>query len=199
MEFEQRDIQGELVEANVQKAWADVADVLYQKGVGPLTTEETRIWLAERGVIPMEWTLANDEVTAESSGEISGEQRSISRMVKRESFWAAAFASPFEPLIRSNHLGEVEYISSTGLEWIKKYRKHPMARSMATEYGWYNPTVARDIFGHSFTIPQLPVSRAAKILFENDQVTITQEDVDQAINEGADRIGDEYKDLVTAA
>lgn len=198
MEFEQRDIQGELIEANVQKAWADVADVLYQKGVGPLTTDETRIWLAERGVIPTEWTLAKDEITAESSGEISGEQRSISRMVNRSSMWAAAFASPFEPLIRANHLGEVEYISSTGLEWIRKYKKHPMARSMAAEYGWYNPTVVRDVFGHSFGVKQLTVSRAAKILFENDEVTITQEDVDKAINEGADRIGAEYKDLVSA-
>lgn len=199
MEFEQRDIQGEMVEANVQKAWADVADVLYQKGVGPLTVDETRIWLAERGVIPTEWTLAKDEITAESSGEISGELRSINRMVKRVGLWSAAFTSPFEPLIRMNDMEQVEYICSSGMEWIRKYKSHPMARAMAAEYGWKNPTVARDIFGRSFQMPQLTVSRAAKILFENDEVTITQADVNEAIDEGADRIGDEYRDLVMAA
>ncbi len=209
-QFEQRDIQGELVEATVKKAWADVGAVLFDKGQGPLTYDEVRVWLADAGVIPAEWASMTDEVTAESSGEVSGVQRSKNRRTvepasswaEKEFMWASAFASPDEPIIRCNHLGKTEYLFGTGYDFLHTHKHHKMARAMAYEYGAYNPLIARSLFGHSYQVLKpllLPVTRAAEILYDEDGVTITQEDVDQAIADGGERVGKEFEEIMTAS
>ena len=40
--------------------------------------------------------------------------------------------------------------------------------------------------------------RAAEVLYDKGDITITQDDVDQAIEEARDRVGDEYASLLTA-
>lgn len=202
-QFEQRDIGGELLEAQVKKAWADVGAVLFDKGQGPLTIDETRIFLAEAGVIPTEWTEAPDEATAESSGEVSGQKRSIDneRWISQESMWASAFKWPLEPLIKRDSLGKSAYLYSSGFDFLKRNKLHPMARSMAAEYGRANPVVTRDIFGHSFQVlqpAQLTVSRAAEILYDEGDVTITMDDVDKAFSEAAERVGPEFEEMLRA-
>lgn len=208
-EFEQRDIQGEMIEAQVKKAWADVGAVLYDKGLGPLTVEETRMWLADAGVIPAEWAELTDEVTAESSGEVSGVQRSRrnkpaqSRMAwaEHEHLWASAFRFPLDPIVRCNHLGKTQYLFSSGYEFLYENKTHKMARAMAYEYGSYNPSIARGLFGHSYQVlqpAQLPVSRAAKILYDKGDVKITENDVAGAIQEAGDRIGPEFAEMLQA-
>lgn len=208
-EFEQRDIQGEMIEAQVKKAWADVAAVLYDKGQGPLQVDEVRMWLADAGVIPAEWATMTDEVTAESSGEVSGVQRSKrnkpaeSRMAwaEHEHFWASAFRFPTEPIVRCNHLGKTQYLFSSGYEFLYENKRHKMARAMAYEYGGYNAEIARGLFGHSYQVlqpAQLTVSRAAKILYEKGDVEITEDDVKTAVEEAGDRIGPEFAAMLQA-
>lgn len=201
-QFEQRDPQGELIDATVKKAWADVAAVLYDKGLGALDREEVRVWLADNGVIPAEWATLDDEVTAESSGEISGQKRSMaSAWPEKEFMWASAFLSPMEPLIRRNHLGKTEYLYTTGYDFLYTNRRHPIARSMAYEYGGYNPSIARSLFGHSYQVLQparLTVSRASEILYNKDGVKITQAEVDEAIKEGGERVGPEFAEMLQA-
>lgn len=209
-EFEQRDIEGELVEATVKKAWADVAAVLFQNGMGPLTYDETRVWLADAGVIPAEWASMTDEVTVESSGEVSGVKRSKSKTkaeaasawTEKESMWASAFAFPDEPLIRRNHLGKTEYLFGTGYDFLHSNKTHKMARAMAYEYGAYNPFIARSLFGRSFQVLQplaLAVKRASEILYSEGGITITQGDVDQAIEDGGKRVGKEFAEILQAS
>lgn len=63
--FDQRDEQGELLNAQIHKAWADVAKILYEAGQ---TTEsgslirwaETRALLADWGMIPRSWAPTDD-------------------------------------------------------------------------------------------------------------------------------------------
>src|SRR5690606_32770790 len=49
-QFEERDAEGELIDAQIHKAWADVAKVLTDGGV--LTPEQARMYLADKSVIP---------------------------------------------------------------------------------------------------------------------------------------------------
>lgn len=58
-EFDQRDEQGDLIHASVHQAWSDVAETLYSKSqannVPLLSREETRVILADYGIIPSAW------------------------------------------------------------------------------------------------------------------------------------------------
>src|SRR5690606_27546080 len=63
-EFEQRDEKGMVLEAQVIQAWADVANALYQGGMGILTREQAASLLVENGIIPAEWTIMEEDVVA---------------------------------------------------------------------------------------------------------------------------------------
>jgi hypothetical protein len=52
--FDQRDEQGDLVHAQVSKAWADFAKVLTDGRI--VNSNEARVLLADNGVIPRSWT-----------------------------------------------------------------------------------------------------------------------------------------------
>jgi len=191
-EFEQRDISGELETATVQKAWVDVAAVLYDKGMGVLTKDQTLIYLADQGIIPADWTATEEDATIESSGQ----QRMIKRSAEHSQTWAAAFAQPLEPLVSIDSRGKTKVIARSGLHFLKACAQHPLARSMATEHGYRAPTIARDIWGHSFNQPAQLTQRAA--LYDEDDVTITMEDVTRALDNGKKRAGKEFGQLVMA-
>lgn len=61
-QFEQRDAEGEIIDAEIAQAWATVAKTLYQAGAGfeggePLLTKEQCLtMLVQKGVIPPEWS-----------------------------------------------------------------------------------------------------------------------------------------------
>ena len=61
---------------------------------------------------------------------------------------------------------------------------------MTEEYGHYNPVVSRDVFGHSFQVlkPHQLITRA-DALDEDEDVTITMEDVTRALDAGRERGG----------
>jgi hypothetical protein len=69
-EFDSRDSEGELVDAGVAAAWADVAAVLAGGSTGGIPLIDASYipqFLVEKGVIPPEWTAAQENVEAEDT------------------------------------------------------------------------------------------------------------------------------------
>lgn len=59
-EFDERDVAGELEEATLQKAQIEVVNAMGSL----ITPEQARSLLAEQGIIPREWTVAEEDVEA---------------------------------------------------------------------------------------------------------------------------------------
>jgi hypothetical protein len=87
-EFEERDMDGELAQTELEQAQANMVMTLYEKGVGVITGEESRVMLAERGLIDSYWTLEQEDTVATDEGE----ERSI---IQR-----AAYRFPDEDIVR---------------------------------------------------------------------------------------------------
>lgn len=91
--FEHRDSQESLQEANVYKAWAEVADTLYQGGQGPITLDEVRAMLLDHNVI------TSNEMTVDDNSGASQASRLRSRALGSYSLFRAAKAFPDEPIV----------------------------------------------------------------------------------------------------
>jgi len=184
-EFEQRDVSGELSEAQVQKAWADVFAVYYDKGAGVLTADETRQLMVHQGIIPAEWTMAEEQAQSDSTGE----QRSWRDC---EAVWRSVFTNPAEAIVRYSYRKDsIQVLATSGYEVLKKYHAHPIARAIYDEI----PTEEfRDLF--SYRVYQIPVQR--EVLFEEDDVEITTEDVARAVRNGKKRVGKEFAEMLMA-
>jgi len=124
--FDQRDEQGDLLHASVNKAWADVAETL--AGSSLVDLDEGRLLLADYGVIPRSWTTSSkksstdqqDDEYDENLGEVeekddiqSGKADDVGRMghtrkakVLREillespEIWRAAKTFGDEPIVQ---------------------------------------------------------------------------------------------------
>lgn len=95
-EFEERDLDGELANAEADQAKADVITSLYESGLKdgqPLIQwEEGRILLAEQGLIPAEWTENQEETVADDEG--------VERALQNERVQQAIFKYPDEPIVQ---------------------------------------------------------------------------------------------------
>jgi hypothetical protein len=92
-EFAQRDAQGELLDAQVDQAWADVAATLMgsqTQGVPMVDTHWIPSFLVQKGVWPEEWTVEAEESVATDTEEAR------SRVEVRR----AAELFPDEPIVR---------------------------------------------------------------------------------------------------
>jgi hypothetical protein len=97
-EFEQRNEQGDIMEADVAERWGVAINAMAAPS-GPgmaetLSVEEKRQLLAQRGLIPDEWTAEEEEETT-SDTDSAPEERAIPDYVLR-----AARAFPGEPIVR---------------------------------------------------------------------------------------------------
>lgn len=184
-EFEQRDVSGELSDAQVQKAWADVFAVYYGNGAGILTTEEIRQLMVKQGIIPAEWTMAEEQAQADSTGE----QRS---WLNTEAVWRSVFADPRQQIVRySSKTNRTELLAPSGYWLIQQHRAHPMARAVYDEM-----PVAE--FREVFSSRVFPVITQRETLYEDDDVEITTEDVARAINTAKKRVGPEFAAMLMA-
>lgn len=99
-EFEERDLDGELANAEAEQAKADVVISLYEAGLkegSPLINlEESRIKLAENGLIDPEWTANLEETVATDTND---------DVIRSERVQRAIVKFPNEPI--------VQYSSST--------------------------------------------------------------------------------------
>lgn len=95
-EFEQRNEAGELIEAQLAKAWAEaVNEMATPSGVGlepTLTNDEKRQLLAQRGLIPDSWTEQEEEVKATDT-------ESIERYLDYARVRSAITRFPEEPIV----------------------------------------------------------------------------------------------------
>jgi hypothetical protein len=94
-EFEERDLDGELANATVEQAKADVIMTMYDKGAGIISQEEARILAAERQLINQDWTLNVEDVTATDTDDAE-----ISRALSDERAQRAIWKYPDEPIVR---------------------------------------------------------------------------------------------------
>ena len=184
-EFEQRDVSGELSDAQVQKAWADVFAVYYDKGAGILSADEVRQLMVKQGIIPAEWTMAEEQAQVDSTGE----QRS---WLNTEAVWRSVFADPRQQIVRySSKSNRTELLAPSGYWLIQQHRAHPMARAVYDEM-----PVAE--FREVFSSRVFPVITQRETLFEDDDVEITTEDVARAINTAKKRVGPEFASMLMA-
>lgn len=97
-EFEERDLDGELANAEVEQANADVVTTIYESGLkdgAPLITrEEGRIMLADRRLIDPEWTdNEEDTIATDTDSEVG-------RSLDNERVQRAIWKYPDEPIVR---------------------------------------------------------------------------------------------------
>jgi len=185
-EFEQRDVAGELSDAAVQKAWAEVYAIYGASGI--LEREEIRQLAVQQGIIPAEWTEAEEQAQSDSTGE----QRS---WLHQEGVWRTAFETPSEPIIRRYSTGKVKLLARSGYELIAGNQQHPVARAVYDEV--QTPQFRDTMSYRVYVVPQL-TQRAT--LFEGDDAatTITEADVARAIENGRKRVGKDFADLLLA-
>ena len=93
-EFEERDLDGELANAMVQQAQADVIMTMYEKGVGIITSEQARILAAGQGLIDPEWTMEQEEAVATDTDD------EVVRALASERVQRAIWQYPNEPIVR---------------------------------------------------------------------------------------------------
>mgnify|MGYP001557949588 CR=1 FL=1 len=116
-EFDKRDPETDMAEAEMQLAWAKVADLLYNKGEGTMDREEVRSILASKGVINSEMTAALEATVATGSGIVRGTKLRLLQEQYRDTLavMRAADFYPKEPIIRIHYpSGIIETIFDRG-------------------------------------------------------------------------------------
>lgn len=188
-EYEQRDISGEISEAQLQKAWADVFAVYFDKGAGILSADECRQLMVDQGIIPSEWTIAEEDTQIDSTGE----QRS---WLDNEATWRSVFTDPRQPIVRySSRTDRTVQLAPSGYWLIANHRTNPTARSI---YDDMPVAEFREVFGHH-VFPVLTMRQEEdETLYDEDGVTITMEDVRRAIDNGRKRVGAEFAEMLLA-
>lgn len=182
-QFEERDAEGELLDAQIHKAWADVAAVLFDKGAGILTQAQAASYLADKGVIPAEWTENLEESTVDDEGVERSLKRLRDQALEYDTVQRAIWQFPRDPIVqrafnpRTNQVKEV-LLWETGDE-AQRRRAWP-APDLGKPGAIHRPRVQRDT------------------LFKGMEVVITDEDVDRAIQEGKERVGSRFAALLEA-
>ena len=195
-EFEQRDVSGELADAQVQKAWAEVYTLYYGGGTGVLTADQVKQLMVKQGIIPAEWTEAEEDSQIDSTGE----QRSIYDWADEPAVWRSVFTDPRQPIVRYNYSSDrVKVLAPSGYWLIKQTPNNATARAIYEEEmpvkelrEFFQPRV--------FQIPPVLATREddEDVLYDKGDVTITVEDVQRAIENGRKRVGRGFSDLLLA-
>jgi len=172
-EFEQRDIEGQMMEAEFARGWAEIAKILYEAGAvtgAPLLTRDQALsLLVDQGVIPPEWSEIEEQSHATDTEELRQRYRSNYRIR------LAAERFPDDPVVIYQWPLEKEIVLyASGAELLK-------------------PRVRR----------ARPVRRQEPedtVLFSDEEqdFTITTADVDQAIEEARQRVSPELAELLEA-
>lgn len=176
-EYEQRDAEGELLDAEVAQEWAKVAATLYEAGqaygVPLLDRDRALSILAEKipTVIPPEWTEIEEETSATDV-----ERGALNRMRER------ALSSP--------------YVQRA----VERFPSEPVVR-----YFWPEGRTVTlwerggDALGRRvWAVLRQADDDDSEVLWEGDDFTITMEDVDRAVVAGRRRLGPEFAALLEA-
>lgn len=186
-EYEQRDQTGLLLEAEVTQAWATVAKTLYEQGMGVLTRQQAMSVLAEQGVIPREWTTLEEDAEGADTGDMdlgAGEQDEKERLLETEAVRRAIARFADEPLVR------VEWPSGR-MTTLWRRGDEAMRRGWRVE-----KPIAREEMRAA--LPAVRREDGEGVLFEGEDFSVTEADVDAAIRTARARVGDELGDLLEA-
>lgn len=145
-EFEQRDQEGVLLDAQVGQAYADLVTTLYggkatrvpgpggdeggnmqptvDDSGGVISREEARSMLATAGVIPASWTEMDEDVTATDARDPEEQQqRKKEQLMENETVRRAVYQFPNEPIVRySWPKGKTEILFASGHEALQRTR-----------------------------------------------------------------------------
>lgn len=168
-EFEQRDDQGKMLEAQVAQAWADVAATLYAAGYdglggrpGIASREQALSLLVDAQIVPEDWTVLEEDSQL-NDHETRGYALSLPE-VRR-----AAETFPSEPIIRLTSDSRETVLWRYGSEAIKS-RLWRVAK----------------------------IRQEEGILHQGRDFAITEVDVENALREGCEELGEEFCGLVNA-
>jgi hypothetical protein len=185
-QFEERDAEGELLDAQVAQAWVDVAKTLSAADPATLqqliSTEQGLSYLVDKNVLPPEITEIEEEEQMTDMDE-TRLKRLRRRYIEYESMRRAAECFPDEPI--------VEY------RWSPPNRGR-MRVLWDSGYEAMRPRVWR--------VPMLESGKTRQqddedaVLYEDAEadVIITMADVERAIEQGGRRVGPEFEELLTA-
>lgn len=174
-EFEQRDDQGELLIASVDKAKLSVVTSIYesglQQGVPLITWDEARSLLAAARIIPPEWTAVEEDFEVSDTYDIASAPRG-----QRE-----------------------QLLDSLAVQ--RAMRRFP--NEQIVQYTWpsqkmrviWDPNVERST---KIFHPRAVKRQEGDVLYEGDGVIITEGDVDNAIAVAKRRVGAEFAQLLEA-
>lgn len=95
-EFQERDQDGELAEAQLTSAKVAPVDAMFKAGL--ITLEEARTLLAQQNIIDPAWTLPEEDVTVSDTGE-----GDVDRLLKTEQVQRAMFTFPNEPIVKISY------------------------------------------------------------------------------------------------
>lgn len=176
-EFEERDVEGEMRDAEVEQAKAALITSVYESapamGESLISRDEARYLLAEQGLIPSEWTEAEEDVSVDDTDV--AESRS-----KRQELLDVYRERP-----RVQRAAE-------------HYFNDPIVR-----YSWPdNRIITLWERGDDMFRPRLWRARKierqddSEVLFEEGDVKITEEDVTRSIAQGTRRVGAEFGELL---
>ena len=172
LEFDERDDYGDLVRAQEADTWSQIAQRLNTPagldGEAILSRDEVRLLLAEKGIIPAEWTEANEEVELTDVERI---RRSLRHALHVRH---AAEVLPSDPIVR--------YHFPTGKSWVIFDRADDVLRPFQFPGAALKPAEKKRQLER--IARELP--RVREVLFEgrksdDPQNQISDEDVDQAI------------------
>lgn len=159
-EFDQRDEEGELLEAEVAQAKQAVVTAMYESGLqfgqSLISREEARSLLAEANLIPREWTEIEEESESTDIEAVRARARELPEVQR------CAYEMPHEPIVV--------------YEWPKNRQR----------VLWNN--------GLDVLRTKRRMKVRQEVLYDANEVVITEEDVDAAI-ESAD---EEIKELLEA-
>lgn len=192
-EFDQRDDQGELLQSQVSKSWIDTFRAAREAGgtidaMGGITREEFRMLLAEKDIIPREWTEAQDEVEATDVED--------------------AEAGNTEPDVEATDAEDAERLGKRRQSiQVERFLDMPRVRRAIDRFQgepivWYSYPANRMkiIYDHERASHVYLVAKkrqaADEVLYDSGGVVITGADVTRAITDGGKRVGDEFKQLL---
>lgn len=219
-EFDERDDQGEIAAASVQKAWTDVYSAvrntgLKETGTGGISNEEYRILLAEKNVLPREWAnaeqglQANDENVEGGDVNVPDVSPTPSVSVPGAGTPVAAPTGAPKPAIVSQSLPSGkqlitvrDYLMSLPSvqralaympdivdphEPVMRYNWKPGQSAIHMLYpSWDN--LARRV---TYAVGRATPPDNSKVLYKDktQNFTITEKDVDKAVEDGTKRVG----------
>jgi len=170
-EFDQRDDPGQLILAQVRQAKAEVIRTMVEAGGGMIDRDEARQLLVDAELIPPEWTdvVEQEMVDAEEDSANSGAGAS-----RRRAWTEQVMASPRVQ----------RAIAMWPNEPVIAYR-WPQDRIETV----YDPARRRRM---------IPAVRRQEVIYQDDDLTITDDDIDRAVQRARRRVGDDLADMLTA-